>query len=92
MEKELALILEMLPKLKWEVQVADASATGDPTAKFYLGTAPGWRVTVVSFDIEPQGFPPGSRGYDGAASHSSKLVHLTRELAERAFKLAAGTE
>jgi len=45
-------------------------------------------VTVVAFDIEPQGHPPGSLGYDGAIGGPGGVVRLTREQAERAFKLA----
>lgn len=49
-----------------------------------------WSFLVVEFDIEAQGFPPGSKGYDGSAisiRHMS-VVHLTRELAEEIFLAA----
>jgi hypothetical protein len=50
----------------------------------------GWHFIVVSFDIENQGFPPGSRGYDGACRNTEKgtVLHLTRELAEKFYKAA----
>ena len=92
MKEELRLVEEMLPKMKWELHEPFATAGNPVAATAYLGLAPGWRMTVVSFDIEPQGFPPGSRGYDGAAHHDTILIRLTRELAERAFKLAVGSE
>lgn len=47
------------------------------------------QLTVVEFSIEDQGFPPGSKGYDGAAVIAGVgIVHLSRELAEKAFKYA----
>ncbi len=59
------------------------------SARAYEGSADGWRFTVIDFDISNQGFPPGSRGYDGAGVDQAKgVLHLTRELAEKAFKLA----
>jgi|HubBroStandDraft_4_1064222.scaffolds.fasta_scaffold722136_1 hypothetical protein len=58
--------------------------------KALLGTTPdGWRIVLVSFDISEQGFPEGTRGYDGAATKMPNfMVHLTREEAEAGFKLA----
>jgi hypothetical protein len=90
MKQELRLVEDVLPTLRWEP--SDMVQDHDPTARAFLGLAPGWRMTVVSFNIESQGFPPGSRGYDGAAHHDTILIRLTRELAERAFKLADGAE
>lgn len=54
----------------------------------YTGTTDkGWAFIVVSFPAED---PPGSRGYDGTATHASTvtILRLPRALAERAFKLA----
>jgi hypothetical protein len=60
-----------------------------PGGRAFLGLTPNWRFTVMDFDIEPQGFPAGSRGYDGAGvEQMMNVLHLTRELAEKAFKLA----
>ena len=80
----------MLPAVTWEpLDRADPiHKPADPTMVAYQGTTEGWGFSVVSFDIEPQGFPPGSRGYDGAGVHDGTVIRLTRELAERAFKLA----
>lgn len=57
-------------------------------AKCYRGHGSAWTFSVVDFDIEPQGFPKGSRGQDGSASRSGLVVHLTRELSRRAVELA----
>ncbi len=62
----------------------------DPTARSYSADAPNWTLLVVSFDIEKQGFPKGSRGYDGTAVRGNPplIMRLTRELAEKLFKQA----
>jgi hypothetical protein len=62
-------------------------------ARCYQGRTERWQISVVAFDIEPQGFPKGSLGYDGAASSMSEglVLRLTREQAERAFKKATKT-
>jgi hypothetical protein len=59
----------------------------------YKGSANGWTFLVVSFSIEDQGFPKGSRGYDGTGTRSAMgmpvtVMHLPRDLAEKAVKLA----
>lgn len=62
---------------------------GPVEAETYQGRAPGGYVlTIIAFDIEPQGFPPGSLGYDGAVAGPRGIIRLTRKQAERAFKLA----
>ena len=60
------------------------------SARGYTGSADGWSFGVADFSIENQGFPAGSRGYDGAATHRQKgiLFHLTQDMAERAVKAA----
>jgi len=58
-------------------------------ARFFRGSHEAWTFTVCDFSIEAQGFPKGSRGYDGAAAKPGMAVHLTRELAERAVLRAA---
>ena len=58
-------------------------------ARVWKGHGPhGWVFTVISFSIEDQGFPPGSRGVTGAARKENVVMHLTRELADKAIKLA----
>jgi hypothetical protein len=59
----------------------------------YTGSANGWNFLVMSFSIEDQGFPPGSLGYDGTGTivqgaGAGTIMRLTRELAEKAHKLA----
>lgn len=58
----------------------------------YTGQAEGWTFQVVAFPIEDQGFPPGSRGFDGTGTITlggrGTLLRLTRPLAEKAVKLA----
>jgi len=53
------------------------------------------KFEIFEFDIEDQGFPPGSMGYDGAVTSKdlggiggALIVHLPRALAEKAFKAA----
>ena len=67
--------------------------TGD--AICYQGSAPNdWHFVMVSFSIENQGFPKGSRGYDGTISRDGTLtrrgafVRMTREMAEEVYKIA----
>ncbi len=84
MKMLLEQVEKALPLVKWE-------KTDGPTeheAKFFQGMAEGWSFTITSFDIAYQGFPEGSRGYDGAGTSGKAIMRLTRELAEKAFKLA----
>jgi hypothetical protein len=75
-------------ELSWEeIDVKDDPAKAFAT-KAYKGHGEGWVFTIVSFDIEPQGFPPGSRGYDGAAVHKGTILHLPRDVAELGLKKA----
>jgi hypothetical protein len=60
----------------------------DDTALAFRGTAPVGTFIVVSFDIERQGFPKGSRGYDGTFAGGGTVIHLSRSVAEAVFKLA----
>jgi hypothetical protein len=84
MKMFLEAIEKALPLVRWE----PTDGPKEHDAKFFQGMAEGWSFTITSFDIENQGFPPGSRGYDGAAASGKAIVRLTRELAEKAFKLA----
>lgn len=43
-------------------------------ARAWVGTIDGWRFLVVDFETESQGFPVGSRGYDGTAMHSTRGI------------------
>jgi hypothetical protein len=95
MARLLAEIESALPQMTWTRSEDKRLSQEDPHARAYMGTSPDWTMSVVSFDIEPQGFPPGSRGYDGAASSRKGMVviRLTRPLAERALAMAvAATE
>lgn len=81
-----------LSKLTWVHKPLD-----EARAWSYQGSGEGINVCVVEFNLEPQGFPKGSKGYDGAATivehHGSPvIVHLTRELAEKAYRIAAQQE
>lgn len=68
----------------------DAPPEAPPDIELFNGSAEGWTLTAASFSIEDQGFPPGSRGYDGAATSTTKgvVVRLTREQAEKACEKA----
>lgn len=57
-------------------------------ARFFQGAYGAWSFTVCDFDITDQGFPKGSRGYDGAGRKPGVVLHLTRELARRAVERA----
>lgn len=64
---------------------------GDVDAMFYVGFTPdGVQVSVASFSIENQGFPVGSRGFEGAIRKENVLQRLTREQASTAVALASG--
>jgi hypothetical protein len=60
----------------------------DERAVFYSGTANGWNFRVVEFDVRNPGFPEGRHGVDGAGGKDLLALHLTRDLAEKALKLA----
>ena len=79
---------ELLRAAAWKL--VDAPK-GDVDAMFYVGVTPdGAHVTVASFSIESQGFPAGSRGFDGAIRKENVLQRLTREQASTAVALASG--
>lgn len=77
----------VLPSLKWHQEL---EAPRDHDARFFVGESDEWRLVVSDFEIESQGFPPGTRGYDGAALKKSPptMLHLTRELAQKAVEQA----
>lgn len=74
---------------KWKkFDLPSSVTTPDPTARGFIGEAGGWSFWVVDFNVENQGFPAGTRGYDGTGVKSGTLLRLTRELAEKFFKAA----
>jgi hypothetical protein len=82
----LAEIDRVLPMVKWK-RCKDNRTT--PPSEFFEGTTHEWYFVSASFSIEEQGFPPGSRGYDGIGRKGSTVIRFTRPLAERVFKEAA---
>ena len=85
-EKMLREIDEDMREAKWESKEAPDGLD----AKAYKGTSSRWEFVVVDFSIEDQGFPKGSRGYDGVARLGEVILHLPREVAEAAFRFAEG--
>lgn len=77
-----------LPLAKWALIDGPARETNTVGVLFYEGSTSRWHFMVCSFETESQGFPPGSRGHDGAATKQGVVLHLTRELAKRAVSLA----
>jgi len=75
-------IEEDLPNIKWS-----APDIVWPDYKSWSGVGK-WTISVISFSIVDQGYPAGSMGYDGTATHDGIVVRLTRTLAEKAFRLA----
>ena len=55
-------------------------------AKGYIGIITKARFVLASFDIEKQGFPAGSRGYDGTYTNEGLIIRLTQEQAQRLFE------
>ena len=87
MKNVLAQIEAIFDKVDdWErMEIAESE-----TAIGFCGKYSSWRIIVTEFDIEDQGFPPGSKGYDGAVNDVEKgmVMRLPRDLAEKAFKIA----
>jgi hypothetical protein len=75
-------------KIEWEAVDVRDDASAYYTTEAFKGHTGSWVFTVVSFDIESQGFPKGSRGHDGAAAYAGTILRLPRGLAEQAFKQA----
>ena len=82
-----------LPSVEWTEAEVTAEQQREGQFRAILGVTPGWRIVVSEFDIEPQGFPKGSKGYDGAGTYlhntwpGPAVIRMTRELAAKAFKL-----
>jgi len=68
--------------ITWTEQPFDGDAENRHDARGYVGVQGRWRIVVASFSIENQGFPPGSRGYDGTAMEGGSIIRLTRDQAE----------
>jgi hypothetical protein len=82
MKTILAEVERALPGTKWTLM------DPHPDAVFYRGESKdGWRYTIASFIRGVRG-----RGYDGAAVKGTMIMHLTPELAEKAFKLATAEQ
>lgn len=58
--------------------------------KLVIGASPEWVFTLISFSIEDQGFPPGSRGAEMTARHTREpwVIRCPRPIAERARVLS----
>lgn len=90
MQKRLQEIRDVLAtdEISWkEKSIPENPGNGRAFQGFYKTE---WIFLVVEFDIENQGFPPGSKGYDGTATDLRRvgIIHLTRELAEELFLAA----
>lgn len=72
----------------WTRHLVPTGGNDNVDARGWMGSAAGWVIAVFDFDIEPQGFPKGSRGYDGSARKENTVYRLTRGQAERAVKRA----
>ena len=58
----------------------------------YQATAKDFHVMAIGFDIENQGFPKGTLGYDGVISQGTTITRTTRFVAEMLFKKAKSQE
>jgi len=80
-----------LASAKWELVDYKGEEKLSEGSKFYKGSqesGSGWSYVVCSFSLESQGFPAGTRGYDGACMNANVMLHMMRDLAEKACKLA----
>ena len=69
--------------ITWTEQPFDGDPENKHDARGYIGIVDDLRMVVVSFDIESQGFPPGTRGHDGTAMGGGAIVRFTRDQAKR---------
>lgn len=81
----LSQISVALSAARWET-IPDAPKLGAA----FKGKAGPWLITVLGFPIEDQGFPPGTLGYEAAASNMETLwvVHLPQDMAKKCFDAA----
>jgi len=84
-----ALLKEAEERLELELVAIERNTfPNNPDAISLKAEAKGGGAYVLaSFPIEDQGFPPGSRGYDGTYVRGPNMLRLPRELAEKAFKV-----
>jgi hypothetical protein len=86
----LAEIEQILSTVMWSRAYSLGPDAKRLDVQAFEGESGDWYLLAVSFDIEPQGFQPSSRGYDGVGRKGSTIIRFTRPLAERAFKAAVG--
>jgi hypothetical protein len=79
-----------LHALTWREDENIKASDTEHKARGLVGESVTCNAAVVRFDLESQGFPPGSFGYDGAITLISKgaVVRFTRETAEKVFTKA----
>lgn len=83
-----------LPSVVWtrDLKTESEPPVSSHLAKFYQGVGGGYIWTLVSFSIEDQGFPPGSRGYDGVVAKDGTVCRMTRAFATQAAHYAEKAE
>jgi hypothetical protein len=84
-ERLFAVVRQKLNEVEW---VADELRENELKGKAYCGAHHDFRLCVVSFSLEEQGFPRDTFGYDGALSIDGTVVRLTREFAKKLFTIA----
>jgi hypothetical protein len=82
------MIEDAIDTAEWVRVPVPADEENTIGVEFYQGSSGGWLFNIAAFDIENQGFPRGSRGYDGATVRAGIIVRLTREQAQRAVERA----
>lgn len=80
-------IEQVLPTVTWKESACSGEAA-EYAARFHEGAVDGWHFVLCTFSIEDQGFPAGSRGWDGTARKGSVVLRLPHELANKAVQLA----
>ena len=93
MKEVMAAVDAALSKVdNWQRDTRETQFGADQhAARAWTGTANGWHFVVVDFEIESQGFPKGTRGWDGAANHHLEkriVYHMTREQAKTGVEAA----
>ena len=97
MPSERSDVKELLAEIEKEIEegtILEATVKElpeQPGAMGCIGRMKSLTFILVEFDIEGQGFPPGSKGYDGTIVRGGTIMRLPRELAEKLYKKAAKT-